>query len=124
MRAPFKPKNPADIQKLAKLARSGVVEGDHGFEATATAITFLMYRTKGDGHDRYRIKRQRWTDDDTHRLRMPWRRFLSLQGRAPAGWDGPAPLLLQGAFLLTMSWTSTDGFYDDAISRLAATYDM
>lgn len=123
MRAPFKPKNPADIQKLAKLARSGMVEGDHGFEATATDITFLMYRTKGDGHADYVIDRDRRQLDQAQ-LRMPWRRFLSLQGRAPADWNGPAPLLLQGAFLLTMSWTSTDGFHDDAVSRLAATCDV
>jgi len=124
MRAPFKPKDPADIQKLAKLARNGVVEGEWGFSATPRSVTFLMYRTKGDGHDRYRIKRDFWDDDDKHQLRMSWRRFLSLMGTAGPGWKGPTPLLLQGAFLLTMTWTSTDGFDDDAISRLAATCDV
>lgn len=121
MRAPFEPEDPRDIRKLARLARDGKVEGDSGFAATPTSIMFLMYRTPGDGHDDY-VTNDRWSNGQ-HQLAMSWSRFLALQGRAPHGWKGPAPLLLQGAFLMTMEWTSEAGFHDDVTSRLAVVLD-
>lgn len=121
MRSPFKLKDPADIQTLAKLAKNGRIEGEPDFSATPTMITFTMFRSFGDGHEHYVVNDDAW--DDRHQLRMPWHRFLALQGRAPRGWKGPAPLLLQGAYLLTMDWKSDDGFYDDVTTRLAAVLD-